>query len=435
METALVSRSPTTMAYIEKMPHEVSMMILCELDDFILPVLHASPHLRRVLSTSAARRQLLLKKIGPIVLPLACALNHAEGTNWEPEWTDVRDGIRVYTEKGIEEYTRKILAFCSEHLTRPYYSAGFPNGAYMTMDKMIQMHEFNVHAERMIPYVRREKGVHAKHREALEKARASEEIRYPSDYLRPRLERAPPKLLPWIEPEKWTRYIRSIYIFELARIILPYHQRKGRDNRLPVVKQFWSFFAPWECHRDDTVSNCISTHGRDAGGSNPDSPGWTSQETRCENIALQLGVRHFHLIAEATDVPSKYITFANQMSRAKDHPDVDYSEVTRFFGSSMYKGSEPTARELLPIIQRFDDQTSGMPARIWIWMNLYGKRPLSNPSKGYTLYYRYRGRWMSRHAFYKCYDRLENVFSGIISIPEREELIKDIQTRIENGED
>ncbi|KAI1779200.1 hypothetical protein F4818DRAFT_455327 [Hypoxylon cercidicola] len=355
------------MARLESLPPEISRMILYNLGESMLSGIHASPHLRRHFMDDEqfSCRKMLAEQIHPRLFPLACALYHAEATTWKPNPGD------------NHAYTGKVVTFCQEYLRNPRDISSLPKDA-INLRMMVHMLQFHGVVQRMVPHLGAAVG----------------------------------KLLPQtIRPNEWIRFARCIYLHELGRVVVPCRIRNGNVEDLTAWRAFWSSFAPWEAAGLQMVEHCIfnkaayacrrtrfadvkaavaSCEGNEDGVDHSsltarpfcfhNAADVTRQASRDDyyaqdvagNIALQLGVRSFHLIEGADPLPMEFFKFSQDICREDNTVGM---RASLWYGIKkhclLWYSTPRRVDDILSIARRYSQQDPGTPLRIWMWSQIH----------------------------------------------------------------
>ncbi|KAI2611880.1 hypothetical protein GGR54DRAFT_617156 [Hypoxylon sp. NC1633] len=156
--------------------------------------------------------RLLTRDLGEKLLPTAMALYYAKSADWAANPAILKEG------KPGCRYTLKVQEFCQTHMSSLY--SPFTKWATVTLPLAIDVMHFYHVAEGFAPYI---------DDEMIAEERAPD---------------APPTAT---RTEK-KRFIQSVYMCELARVLIPYRISRKKDQEA-VYRQFWRSFAPWEVTR------------------------------------------------------------------------------------------------------------------------------------------------------------------------------------------
>lgn len=190
-------------ASLEELPFDICTMVLKLLPSkSLFAAIHASPNLRA--SSVANSFQLIKSEVDQKIIPIAVALYHAQSLTWmsNPALLDDISGAR---------YTSEVVTFCKEHLSN-LQSYVFDSKKF-TFPMMI--HVLNFH-------------------------QIAQDLAFPLAQEAGKLFRLA------IGSNEWPRFVKCIYIYELARIIVPRRVFEEGNEILTAWRSFWSSFAPWE---------------------------------------------------------------------------------------------------------------------------------------------------------------------------------------------
>lgn len=210
------------MASIETMPLELKQLMLRGFNvDSLRSAVQASPELRRAFFAYEGRicHAILKNEFGEAILPIAIALYHAEMAASASHFQPTED----------DEYTTKVISFCSYYLAGKVYGKVDPDS--LTLQMTIHIGQFNKVAKNVTNFVE------------AEMCRTNRKYALDS-WDRTILPKGPPSQLNANERQ---RLLRTIYVYELASKVVPHRVlRSDGSESMEAWRCFWSSFAPWE---------------------------------------------------------------------------------------------------------------------------------------------------------------------------------------------
>ncbi|KAI0011921.1 hypothetical protein F4779DRAFT_635521 [Xylariaceae sp. FL0662B] len=352
---------------VENLPVELSQMILSELSDVktLLSVIHSSPSMRQAFFGYAGPicHGILSQEIDKTIFPIAVALHHAQSTNWIAKVTHLDDA----------EFTSNVVDFCSTHL-KNYRSATIDPHS-INLEMAVKISRFYRRAQDIADVFIR----HKSHGKVLTRN---------------------------LERDERLRLVKSIYIFELARLLVPVRAMNSDGSEdLTAWLAFWRCFAPWEAFGVMVLEDCLMSliwkKWLDSPSKTDDFMGnfveeeletiWSDYGDRCSfmekydhslMVILHTGLDFFYPCLDSLTLRQEY---AEEAKRVCTHPR--FSKLRhRLFDEQFpdqrhwYISGRKNMKEALELALHHSGDDKG-PRDLWLWAQVYfcAERDFASP--------------------------------------------------------
>ncbi|KAI1098667.1 hypothetical protein F4804DRAFT_350150 [Jackrogersella minutella] len=304
----------------------------------LIAAIHASPALCNAFNSKGSQHlichYIITRDMEKSIFPVASALYHAKLTTW------TTDNSMKLEDKSGAEYTQKVVDFCDKHL-KGHDPAAFDLGN-IDLKMMLAFTKFHNVVPDIAELIAVEAGKH------IPKAR---------------------------RPSEWARLIKCVYMYELARVIVPYLVVQNSNVDLTAWCKFWGCFAPWEAAGLELLEKVVP---RLAWTKDGEPSGYRS----CTEFWVNWGVRglydrlHGNTLATAAH---------SNVEDLREYPSCSLFDrvcSSRSTWNSSVGHSDNSLRRVLEIVRRFPGEHHAGPRDVYLWSELYKRVRMHSPLKG-----------------------------------------------------